>query len=65
MAKDTLRLKLIATADFQTIQIARRILNNERQKTILTGDKLAGVAAHKMSRWVQEVSLHSETATRR
>ncbi len=30
MAKDTLRLKLILTADFQTIQSARRIFNDEK-----------------------------------
>ena len=35
MAKDTLTLKMTLTADFQTIQVARRILNDERHKNIL------------------------------
>jgi len=35
MAKDTLTLKMALTADFQAIQCARRILNDELQKTIL------------------------------
>jgi len=36
MAKDTLKLKLTLSADFQTIQSARRILNDEYQKNSLT-----------------------------